>query len=87
MYGWFQTFWRIWKCGENKMAQTKEQEPGDEMSDSEILSFMLSELDMLNTEAATYLDVRERTVYRWLAGTSRVPKMVFLALELKRLQQ
>ena len=69
------------------MAQTKKQETGDEMSDSEILSFMLLELDMLNTEAATYLGVRERTVYRWLAGTSRVPKMVFLALELKRLQQ
>lgn len=69
------------------MAQTKKQETGDEMSDSEILSFMLSELDMPNTEAATYLGVRERTVYRWLAGTSRVPKMVFLALELKRLQQ
>lgn len=59
----------------------------EKMSDQEILAFMLSELDMLNSEAAVYLGVRERTLYRWLAGTSRIPKMVFLSLELKRLQR
>lgn len=69
------------------MAQSRKSEKTSEMSDSEILSFMLAELDMLNTETAEYLGVRERTVYRWLAGTSRIPKMAFLALELKRLQQ
>jgi len=59
----------------------------EKMNDQDILAFMLSELDMLNSEAVVYLGVRERTLYRWLAGASRIPKMVFLSLELKRLQR
>jgi hypothetical protein len=46
------------------------------------LSLALWDLNMLNTEAAKLLGVTERTLYRWLAGKSRVPKSAFTILEL-----
>jgi transposase len=51
--------------------------------DAERLRELLYKLDMLNVEAASYLRVGERTIYRWLAGERRIPHAVFLALELK----
>lgn len=51
--------------------------------EAERLRELLYKLDMLNTEAASYLQVGERTIYRWLAGERRIPHAVFLALELK----
>jgi transposase len=51
--------------------------------DAERLRELLYKLDMLNAEAASYLKVGERTIYRWLAGERRIPHSVFLALELK----
>ena len=41
-------------------------------------------LNMLNREAAAYLGVTERTVYSWLSGATRIPQMLWLALELRR---
>jgi hypothetical protein len=36
----------------------------------------------LYVEVAEYLGVNERTLYRWLAGQSRIPYSVIRALEL-----
>jgi predicted transcriptional regulator len=55
-----------------------------ELPDHERLREELWELNMLNREAAEYLGVVERTVYSYLSGERRVPKMLWLALELRR---
>ena len=55
-----------------------------ELPDQERLREELWELNMLNREAAAYLGVAERTLYSYLAGDTRIPKMLWLALELKR---
>jgi hypothetical protein len=55
-----------------------------EMPDCERLREELWELNMLNREAAAYLGVADRTLYSYLSGESRIPKMLWLALELKR---
>lgn len=56
----------------------------DFVPDHERLREELWELNMLNREAAEYLGVVERTIYSYLSGERRVPKMLWLALELKR---
>lgn len=55
-----------------------------ELPDQERLREELWELNMLNREAAAYLGVTERTLYSYLSGSTRIPKMLWLALELKR---
>jgi DNA-binding CsgD family transcriptional regulator len=55
-----------------------------ELSDKERLREELWELNMLNRETAAYLGVTERTLYSYLAGDTRIPKMLWLALELRR---
>lgn len=55
-----------------------------ELPDCERLREELWELNMLNREAAAYLGVADRTLYSYLSGESRIPKMLWLALELKR---
>ena len=55
-----------------------------EMPDCERLREELWALNMLNREAAAYLGVTERTLYSYLSGSTRIPKMLWLALELKR---
>jgi hypothetical protein len=57
-----------------------------ELPDQERLREELWELNMLNREAAAYLGVTERTLYSYLSGSTRIPKMLWLALELKRQQ-
>jgi hypothetical protein len=54
------------------------------MPDCERLREELWALNMLNREAAAYLGVTERTLYSYLSGSTRIPKMLWLALELKR---
>lgn len=51
--------------------------------DAERFRELLFKHDMLNVEAARYLQVGERTIYRWLSGEWKIPYAVFLALELK----
>lgn len=51
--------------------------------DPERLREMLWRLDMLNREAAEYLGVTERAIYWWLNGGRKIPRMVFLSLQLK----
>ena len=53
------------------------------LPDQERLREELWALNLLNKEAALYLGVTERTVYSWLSGATRIPKMLWLALELK----
>jgi hypothetical protein len=33
-------------------------------------------------ELAVFFDVDERTVYRWMAGRTRIPRAVFMVLEM-----
>ena len=37
---------------------------------------------MTRLEVAEYLGVSERTLYRWVMGDARFPRMVFVALDL-----
>lgn len=46
------------------------------------LNDLLLELDILNNELAVMCGVSVRTVYRWLAGTTPVPRSVVAMLEL-----
>lgn len=55
-----------------------------ELPDQERLREELWKLNILNREAAAYLGVTERTLYSYLSGATRIPKMLWLALELKR---
>jgi hypothetical protein len=55
-----------------------------ELPDCERLREELWALNMLNREAAAYLGVTERTLYSYLSGSTRIPKVMWLALELKR---
>jgi hypothetical protein len=42
----------------------------------------LERLDMLNDELAVEAGVSQRTVYRWLAGTTPIPRSVMALLQL-----
>lgn len=46
------------------------------------LARLLDEMDILNSELAVLSGVSGRTVYRWLAGTTPVPRSVVAMLEL-----
>jgi predicted transcriptional regulator len=48
------------------------------------LNHVLVELDMLNHELAEEAGVSPRSVYRWLAGTTPIPRSVMVMLELMR---
>lgn len=48
------------------------------------LNELLVELDVLNNELAVMCGVSVRTVYRWLAGTTPVPRSVVAMLELMK---
>lgn len=48
------------------------------------LNDLLEEMDLLNNELAVLAGVSARTVYRWLAGTTPVPRSVVAMLELLR---
>lgn len=50
--------------------------------EKERFTFLLWRLDLLNTEAAQLLGVSERTVYNWLAGTSKIHPSALKLLEL-----
>jgi len=52
------------------------------------LNWLLWKLNLVNTEAAETCGVSERTIYRWLSGTTKVPASAIKVLELTlRLQQ
>ncbi len=53
-----------------------------ELTPREQLILLLARLDRTNAEAAKLLGIAESTLYRWLAGTSKVPKSALLALNL-----
>ena len=42
----------------------------------------LERLDMLNEELAAEAGVSQRTVYRWLAGATPIPRSVMVMLQL-----
>jgi hypothetical protein len=46
------------------------------------LNRLLEEMDLLNSELAVLSGVSGRTVYRWLAGETPVPRSVVAMLEL-----
>jgi len=48
----------------------------------EKLKKMIRELRMDYGFAADYLGVSERTLFRWMAGDTKFPRAIFLALEL-----
>ena len=48
------------------------------------LNQLLVEMDILNNELATMAGVSVRTVYRWLAGTTPIPRSVVAMLELMK---
>lgn len=52
--------------------------------DNDKLRDVLIDLDITNETAAAYLGVSIRTMYRYLSGESRIPKMVFIALSIYR---
>jgi len=51
-------------------------------TDNAKLRDLLSDLDITNETAAVFLGVSIRTMYRYLSGDVRIPKMVFLALSI-----
>jgi hypothetical protein len=53
-----------------------------ELTPREQLILLLARLDRTNAEAAKLLGIAESTLYRWLAGTSKVPTSALLALNL-----
>lgn len=46
------------------------------------LTRLLEDMDILNSELAVLAGVSARTVYRWLAGETPVPRSVVAMLEL-----
>lgn len=62
-----------WQDKMEKMKKTVE---------SEHLRALIEKTGNLYVEVADYLGVNERTLYRWLAGQSRIPYSVIRALEL-----
>lgn len=48
------------------------------------LNRLLVDLDILNNELAVMAGVSVRTVYRWLAGTTPIPRSVVAMLELMK---
>ena len=52
------------------------------MESNEKLARMIARLGLSRLHVAEYLGVSERTIYRWIAGDTHVPRMVFIALEL-----
>jgi len=50
--------------------------------ESNHLRSLIAKTGNLYVEVAEYLGVNERTLYRWLAGQSRIPYSVIRALEL-----
>lgn len=52
------------------------------MQDTERLTRIIAKTGMSRLQIAVYLGVSERTVYRWIAGDTHIPRMVFIALEL-----
>jgi len=55
------------------MANTKKAEK---------LRLIVEKSKMSRLEVAEFLGVGERTLYRWMAGDSDFPRMVFIALKL-----
>jgi DNA-binding transcriptional regulator YiaG len=51
-------------------------------TDAKYLIKLLENSNMTNLEFARFIGVSERTVYRWLNGTSRIPASVFKVLEM-----
>jgi len=51
-------------------------------SDGQKLTSMINDTKLTRLQIAEYLGVSERTVYRWMLGKPRVPRMVFISLEL-----
>lgn len=52
------------------------------MESSEKLAQLIYKLGMSRLQVADYLGVSERTIYRWVAGHTHVPRMVFIAMQL-----
>jgi transposase len=58
------------------------------LSKHEQLNLLLFQLNLVNAEAAELCGVSERTIYRWLAGTTKVPTATLRFLEMTlRLQK
>ena len=51
-------------------------------SEAEQLNYLLWRLNLVNTEAAELCGVSERTIYRWLSGTTKVPPAVIRMLKM-----
>lgn len=49
--------------------------------ESHHLNNLLWRLDLLNEEAARMLGISERTIYRWLSGTTKIPASALKLLE------
>ena len=54
----------------------------EETCDQE-LEALLQRLDITDADAAKILGVHRTTVYRWVMGHARVPKMAFMILQAK----
>lgn len=52
------------------------------MENTEKLQRLIVKLGMSRLQIAEYLGVTERTIYRWIAGDTTIPRMAFIALEL-----
>jgi transcriptional regulator with XRE-family HTH domain len=50
--------------------------------DEDRLRRLIETLKMTRLQVAEYLGVSERTIYRWESKQHRIPRMVFIALEL-----
>jgi len=57
------------------------------MNDAGKFENLLIQLDIHNEDAARILGVHRTTLFRWLAGTARVPKMAMMVLELMKKNQ
>jgi predicted transcriptional regulator len=52
------------------------------MQEHDKLYLLLEKLNKPRQEVADFLGINERTLYRWLAGDTRIPKFAFKALQL-----
>jgi DNA-binding transcriptional regulator YiaG len=64
-----------------KNAFTAQMESKMDPTNQEELIRLIDKLGMIRLEISNYLGIRPRTLYTWLNGEVRVPKMAIIALK------
>lgn len=64
-----------------KNAFTAQMESKMDPTNQEELTRLVNKSGMIRLEISNYLGIRPRTLYTWLNGEVRVPKMAIIALK------